>query len=271
MGDCVSGLSATSARTTPLRSRWSCQASRSARVGHDEAGVVEPVDGLGEQRAVVGVVAVHARSSARGRRRRAACRRRRGAGRRPGRRRRTPSSYQRHADVDVADGDGEVVEPSRGDVVIASSPSVDGLAVGEEHVTKSSIRRDQRSPPGSLEICWSTRPVVNAVHMSTRRGSVTPLRARRSRTASRARTAGANDSADGLEAGDRALEQQLVAGARRAVQNSTKRRTPAASSVAGIVGVVRRGHPVGELGGRPAEHGVVDRVLRLEVGGGRRR
>ena len=67
--------------------------------------------------------------------------------------------------------------------------------------TKSSISRDQRSPPGSLEICWSTRPVVNAVHMSMWRGSVMPLRGQALARASRARTAGANDSGDGSKPG----------------------------------------------------------------------
>ena len=49
IGDWVSGLSAVSARTTPRASRWSCHCSRSVRLGHDEAGVVETVDVLGEQ------------------------------------------------------------------------------------------------------------------------------------------------------------------------------------------------------------------------------
>jgi hypothetical protein len=55
--DCVSGLSATSARTTPWASmRLPGLEVRPAR--HHEAGVVKAGDRLGEERRVVGVVAV---------------------------------------------------------------------------------------------------------------------------------------------------------------------------------------------------------------------
>src|SRR5450631_397896 len=40
--------------------------------------------------------------------------------------------------------------------------------------TTSSTSRVHRSPPGSLEICWSTSPVSRAVQTSTCRGSRTP-------------------------------------------------------------------------------------------------
>src|ERR1035437_5335620 len=57
--------------------------------------------------------------------------------------------------------------------------------------TMSSTNRVHRSPPGSLEICWSTIPVSRAVQTSMRRGSRTPYRASCPRVSSRARTAGA--------------------------------------------------------------------------------
>src|ERR1035437_3659246 len=57
--------------------------------------------------------------------------------------------------------------------------------------TMSSTNRVHRSPPGSLEICWSTIPVSRAVQTSMWRGSRIPYRASCSRVSSRARTAGA--------------------------------------------------------------------------------
>src|SRR5690606_9165193 len=42
----------------------------------------------------------------------------------------------------------------------------------------SSVRLAQRSPPGSLEICWSVRPVPIAVNRSMSRGSSMPSDAR---------------------------------------------------------------------------------------------
>src|ERR1035437_4406117 len=68
-------------------------------------------------------------------------------------------------------------------------------------VTDSSTRPVHRSPPGSLETCWSTRPVMSAVQRSRCRASVIPYRARSSWALARARTAGAYDSADGSNPG----------------------------------------------------------------------
>lgn len=58
IGDWVSGLSAASARTTPLASRWSCQSSRSAAGRNREAAVVEIGRGFAEEAAVVSFVLV---------------------------------------------------------------------------------------------------------------------------------------------------------------------------------------------------------------------
>ena len=130
--------------------------------------------------------------------------------------------------------------------------------------TNSSMRRDQRSPPGSLESCWSTRPVVHAVHMSRWRGSVTPLRASCWRAEPSALTAGANASGGGLEVRDRALEQQLVTGhvAAAEVDEATHAVRQHVARVVRVVGLV---HRLRELGRGSPEHRVVDGVLRLEV------
>src|ERR1035441_2104515 len=58
-------------------------------------------------------------------------------------------------------------------------------------VTDSSTRPVHRSPPGSFEICWSTRPVISAVHRSMWRALVMPWRASSSWALARAQIAGA--------------------------------------------------------------------------------
>src|SRR5450759_264424 len=68
-------------------------------------------------------------------------------------------------------------------------------------VTDSLTRPVHRSPPGSLETCWSTRPVMSAVQRLRCRASVIPYRARSSWALAKARTAGAYDSADGSNPG----------------------------------------------------------------------
>src|ERR1039458_4524518 len=98
--------------------------------------------------------------------------------------------------------------------------------------TDSSMRRIHRSPPGSLETCWSTRPVVNAVHMSTCRCSLIPLRARSSRAPAKAFTAGAYDSDDGSNPGSVRWNSSWYR-ARSLVQKSTNRRTTASRASPG--------------------------------------
>jgi len=58
MGDWVSGLSATSLRTTPLAWRWACHASRSTQLGTKNPAWVKPGSRFAEEAAVIGVVAV---------------------------------------------------------------------------------------------------------------------------------------------------------------------------------------------------------------------
>jgi hypothetical protein len=64
---------------------------------------------------------------------------------------------------------------------------------------------------------------------------------------------------------DRALEEQLIASdiIRAELDETAGGRH---QQRARIGHVERLRHAIGELGGRPAEHGVVDRVLRIEVG-----
>ena len=84
----------------------------------------------------------------------------------------------------------------------------EGLGVGgsdwewpSNMATDSSTSPVHRSPPGSFEICWSTRPVISAVHKSTCRLSAMPWKASSSWVLARARIAGANDSGDGSNPG----------------------------------------------------------------------
>src|ERR1035437_10840849 len=68
-----------------------------------------------------------------------------------------------------------------------------------------------------------------------------------------------------LESGERALEQELVSG-RIADTELDEAAYIACEQGSRVVTVNRFGHPVGELRGGLAEHGVVDGLLRLEVG-----
>src|SRR5665213_3277344 len=96
----------------------------------------------------------------------------------------------------------------------------------------SSINPVQRSPPGSLETCWSTSPVISAVHRSRCRALVTPFRANSSWVLARERTAGAYASGDGSNPGSvRWNKSWYRAGS--PIQNSTKRRTWPASRARG--------------------------------------
>lgn len=62
-----------------------------------------------------------------------------------------------------------------------------------------------------------------------------------------------------------ALEQQLVASRFSGAEIEEPTNARSEKLMRGRF-VVRLAHPLGELGGRLAEHGVVDRVLRAEVG-----
>src|SRR4029078_5991273 len=67
--------------------------------------------------------------------------------------------------------------------------------------TASSMSRAHRVPPGSLEICWSTKPVVIAVQRSRKRSASKPAARIRARAFSRWSTASAYDAGDGSKSG----------------------------------------------------------------------
>ena len=129
--------------------------------------------------------------------------------------------------------------------------------------TRSSSRRTQRAPPGSLEFCWAASPPVSAVQASKARALLIPHAA----TADRAIGQDGRGDRVGLftrlEAGDRSLEQQLVAD--RVLDAEPHERAPVSPQGGYRVGCFDRLNAGQELEVRLGEHRVVHVVLGREV------
>src|SRR5580704_589817 len=139
---------------------------------------------------------------------------------------------QRRDGGDVGRGHGHDRAPSGW-----AGPGADGRAAAawqwlRNMATDSSIRAVQRPPPGSLETCWLTSPVISAVHRSRYRASVMPLSASTSLAPARARSAGAYDCGDGSKPGTQRWNSSWYR-SRSLVQNPANRRAPATSSSRG--------------------------------------
>ena len=150
-------------------------------------------------------------------------------------------------------------------VSITTSASCGPAAYARNMSIVSSRSRRQRSPPGSLAHCCCIRPLRSAVQMSRSSGWVIPMSASRSRASSRTRTAGAYASGDGSKPGIVRRNSSWRPGRSSSAKTrrSGARPTGNARRVPGRVADCF--HAPEQLLVALLEHGVVDRVLGVEV------